>query len=261
MENYNYKITISYDGKNYSGWQIQSSKNSIQEMIQKALNKTLQEDIKIIGAGRTDAQVHALGQVANFKTIKQIDTSKMCYSLNCILPKDIRILKIEEVDLSFHARFSASSKVYRYHISLSDIQDPFSRFYSYKPQKKLDILLLEIATKYFLGTHDFSAFANKQNKGSAKNKPIKTMKRLDLIKNKDEIILEFEASGFLYKMVRNIVGTLLDVATKKIPLEMIEKIFATKDRKKASKPAPAHGLFLVRVNYNNLSGISSKDLK
>lgn len=246
MKKYKYKITISYDGTNYSGWQIQKDKPSIQAFVQKALTTILRENINIVGAGRTDAKVHALEQIAHFTTTKKINIKKTCYSVNCILPKDIRIINIEEVDLSFHARFSAVSKIYRYYICTKNIQDPFSRFYSYSPNKKIDLSLLRKATKYFLKTHDFSSFANK---GSAKTSPIKTIYRIDVIERKDDIILEFEADGFLYKMVRNIVGTLIDVATKKIPLENIEKIIKAKDRKKASSPAPAHGLFLMKIFY------------
>jgi tRNA pseudouridine38-40 synthase len=249
MKKYKYKAIISYDGTNYFGWQIQKNDLSIQEIIQNALSTILRENIDIIAAGRTDAKVHALGQTAHFMTSKKVDIKKVCYSTNCILPKDIRIIKLEKVDMSFHARFSALSKIYRYYICISDIQDPFSRFYSHKPNKNIDISILKKAVKYFLGTHNFSSFANKQNKGCAKTKPIKTIYRIDIIENKDNIILEFEADGFLYKMVRNIVGTLIDIATKKISLEMLEKIIKAKNRKKASSPAPAHALFLIKIIY------------
>jgi len=249
MKEYKYKMLIAYDGTNYFGWQIQKNKLTIQEAIEKKLSKILRKDIKIIAAGRTDAKVHALEQVAHFSFNKKLDLKKIIFSLNSLLSDDIRIKKITQVDINFHARFSAKSKIYRYHIFIGDIQDPFSRMYSYKPNYKFDLDILKKASKHFLGTHNFSSFANKQNLGSAANKPIKTIKRIDIIKRKNEIILEFEADGFLYKMVRNIVGTLLDVANKKFPIEMIEKIILAKDRKKASKPAEPQGLFLVKVLY------------
>ncbi|NGX49178.1 MAG: tRNA pseudouridine synthase A [Candidatus Anoxychlamydiales bacterium] len=249
MKEYKYKMLISYDGTNYFGWQIQKNKLTIQEAIQKRLSKILREDIKIIAAGRTDAKVHALEQVAHFSFNERLDIKKVIFSLNSLLPDDIRIKKITEVDINFHARFSAKSKIYRYHIFIGDIQDPFSRMYSYKPNYTLDLDLLKKASIYFLGTHNFSSFANKQYTGSAVNKPIKTIKRIDIKKSNNGIILEFEADGFLYKMVRNIVGTLLDVANKKLPLDMVDKILKAKDRKKASPPAEPQGLFLVKVLY------------
>jgi len=249
MKKYKYKITISYDGTNYSGWQIQKKTLSIQAYLQNSIKTILRENIKIIAAGRTDSKVHALGQTAHFITSKKININKTCYCLNCILPKDIRIIKIEEVDLSFHARYSVKSKVYRYYICKNTIQDPFSRLYSYKPNGIIDLTLLKKASLCFLGTHDFSSFANKQKVGCAKTKPIKTIYRIDVFENENNIILDFEGDGFLYKMVRNIVGTLIDVALKKIPLEKINKIFTSKDRKNASAPAPGHGLFLMEIFY------------
>ena len=249
MKKYKYKITISYDGTNYFGWQIQKNKLTIQGSLEKELSKILTKNIKIIAAGRTDAKVHALEQVAHFSYNKKLDLKKVLFSLNSLFPGDIRIKKIMQVDTNFHARFSAKSKIYRYHIFIGDIQDPFSRMYSYNPNYTLDLDLLKKASIYFLGTHNFSSFANKQYRGSAANKPIKTIKRIDIKKRKNEIILEFEADGFLYKMVRNIVGTLLDVANEKLPIDMIEKIIKAKDRKKASKPAEPQGLFLVKVLY------------
>ncbi|NGX62917.1 MAG: tRNA pseudouridine synthase A [Candidatus Anoxychlamydiales bacterium] len=244
-----YKLIISYDGTNYFGWQIQKNKITIQEIIQKVLKKILQENITIYAAGRTDAKVHATGQVAHFTSKKEINLKQFLFSLNSLLPPDIRVLKIFEVDSKFHARFSAKGKIYRYHLSMLDIQTPFSRLYSYKTVDKIDIDLLKKASFSFLGRHDFSSFANKQYQGSALNSPIKTIKRIDIIENKNEIILEFEADGFLYKMVRNIVGAMLSCASKKMPIENIEKILKAKDRKLSAAPASAHALFLVKVLY------------
>ncbi|MFA6118508.1 MAG: tRNA pseudouridine(38-40) synthase TruA [Parachlamydiales bacterium] len=252
-----YKLTIAYDGTRYFGWQIQNERKTIQEEIQQAVKIILKEDIIITASGRTDACVHAIGQVAHFTYSKDFDQKKFLYSLNCLLSEDIKVTEIEEVPISFHARYSATSKIYQYHISLDKIQNPFTRYYSYTPNKDLDLTIMKNAITYFLGTHDFSSFSNKQYSGCAKNKPIKTIFRIDIIENENKIILEFEADGFLYKMVRNIVGTLLDVSSKKISLDSIEKILNAKDRRKASAPAEPQGLFLFKVNYNNLSGMSS----
>lgn len=244
-----YKMTISYDGTAYFGWQTQKNVLSIQCVIQSALKTVLRENIAVTGAGRTDSKVHALGQTAHFVTADKININKICYALNCILPKDIRIIKIEEVDMSFHARYSAKAKIYRYYICKKNVQDPFSRLYSYKPGKEINMEILRKAASCFLGTHDFSSFANKQNEGCAITKPIKTIYRLDVFENESSIILEFEGNGFLYKMIRNIAGTLIDAASKTIAPESIGKILSSKDRKKASAPAPAHGLFLMRILY------------
>jgi len=261
MKNYKYILTIAYDGTNYFGWQIQKEKITIQETLQKALKIVLKEKVNLIGAGRTDAKVHALKQVAHFISSKLLDLKKILHSLNCILPDDIKITSIKKADKSFHARYSAKSKVYRYYILKKDSHDPFLRNYAYKFFKKIDIKLLKKAIKYLIGTHNFSSFANKQNEGSAKIKPIKTIYHINLQETENNLILEFEADGFLYKMVRNIVGTLLEVACRKKSLQDLKDIIKAKDRKKASSPVPGHGLFLVKVNYNNLSGISSKDAK
>lgn len=261
MEKHNYKMAISYDGTFYFGWQTQLNKITIQATIEKSIKIILQKDIKIIGAGRTDAKVHANCQVANFFINEILDISNFLYRLNSLLPKDIRILKIEKTNLSFHSRFSAKTKIYRYHLSLIDIQSPFSRNYAYKPIYKIDKKLLKEATKHFMGTNNFSSFANSQNMGSAKANPIKTIYRIDLIETLDGLILEFEGDGFLYKMIRNIVGTLLDVASKKLPIGNIIKIIKAKDRKKASSPVPGHALFLHKITYKSDFSISSKDLK
>lgn len=246
---YKYKLIISYDGTNYFGWQIQKNKISIQETIQNVLKKILKSPIIIYGAGRTDAKVHALGQVAHFTYDKKIDLNKFLFSVNSLLPNDIKILKIFEVDESFHARFSAKGKIYRYHLSISNIQSPFSYKYSYKPIYQIDIDLLKKAKNLLIGTHNFSSFSNKQYQGSALNSPMKTMKRIDIIENEDKIILELEANGFLYKMARNIVSALLTCASKKISVDDLKKILKAKNRKLCPAPAPAYGLFLEKVIY------------
>ncbi|MBN2479274.1 MAG: tRNA pseudouridine(38-40) synthase TruA [Parachlamydiales bacterium] len=244
-----YKITLSYDGTNYFGFQVQKNETTIQKVLEDALFLVLRKKTKIFGSGRTDTNVHALAQVCHFELDENFDSKNLLYSLNSVLPKDIRIYLIEEVKMDFHARFSAIGKIYHYHISLKDFEDPFKRLYSFKPFYKIDVDLLKKAAKKFIGKKDFSAFANKQTKGAAKNSPIKHLKRLDVIETEDGLRLEFEADGFLYKMVRNIVGTMLDVASEKISIDDIDKIFDSKDRKKASAPAEAKGLFLAKVIY------------
>jgi tRNA pseudouridine38-40 synthase len=245
-----YKLTISYDGTDYAGWQVQDNKTAIQPLIQRSLETILRHPVSLSGSGRTDAGVHALGQVAHFESPLDLEPSRIRFSLNAILPKDIRILSLEKVDSKFHARYSALSKIYHYHIHLSPTLNPFTKLYSYHFLGPFEKTLLKQATPYFLGTHDFSSFANNPDRGSASRDPIRTLFRIDCIDEPQGIRLEFEGNGFLYKMVRNITGTLLSVASKKMPASHIPLIFSAKDRKKASTCAPPHGLFLIRVNYD-----------
>jgi len=245
----NYKLLISYDGTAYSGWQGRINDKSIQALIETALTTVLREPITIIGSGRTDSGVHALAQVAHFTTTQNFNTKKILHSLNCLLSSDIRIHSLEQTDTSFHARYSAQGKIYRYHILECYKYDPFKRHTAYCLPYPIDHALLAQAARYFIGTKDFTSFSNEPNQGSCSRNPIRTIKRLDIHIEGGEIILEFEGNGFLYKMVRNIVGTLLDIARGKIPLENLPKIFEAKDRRQAGRCAPPQGLFLVKVIY------------
>ncbi|MFN4173621.1 MAG: tRNA pseudouridine(38-40) synthase TruA [Parachlamydiaceae bacterium] len=242
-----FKLTIAYDGTNYGGWQVQPNSVGIQTLIQKALETILREKIDLTGSGRTDSGVHALGQSAHFKTEKSLDLDKVLYSINSLLPRDIRVLKIERADDRFHARYSAIAKVYRYRIDT--VYDPFNRFYSWHVGYKLDRDLLQKALGKYLGTHDFKGFANESHSGSAAHDSIRTMTRSELIQNGNEISIWFEADGFLYKMVRNLVGTAIDIARGHLPIDTIDIVFETGDRKKAGQTAPPHGLTLFRVVY------------
>ena len=244
-----FKLTLSYDGTLYSGWQVQKNAASIQTIIQNSLSTILRHPIGVTGSGRTDAGVHALAQVAHFKTETPFDPHQLLLSLNGLLPLDIRALKVEKVPADFHARYSAQSKIYRYHLHLSPIRNPFKRLYSVHLPYRLDLELMQAATLEFLGTRDFTSFSNEAHRGSASRDAVRTISRIDPCAEEGGIYLEFEADGFLYKMVRNIMGTLIDVSRGKLPLEAIPSIFAAKDRRKASPTAPAHGLFLVQVNY------------
>lgn len=249
MEEYNYKIIIAYDGTHYSGWQIQPNGISIQQKLQEALKIYLRHETHIVGSGRTDAGTHAFGQVAHFKTPSEIDARRFLHSLNGILPIDIRIKSIENVPADFHARYSATGKIYHYFLHLNPILNPFKRLYSLHIYEKIDIDLLKEAAQHFIGTHDFTAFANEAHTGVAAHDPVRTLKRLDIIPIEEGLRLEFEADGFLYKMVRNITGTLLEVASKHRLPSSIPEIFASKDRRHAGKAAPPHALFLVKVLY------------
>jgi tRNA pseudouridine38-40 synthase len=228
---------------------VQPHAVTIQELIQKAVKTILREDVHVIAAGRTDAGVHATGQVAHFECEKELDTFRFRYSLNGLLPPDIRILSIELAHPEFHARKSAISKVYHYNLHLNFAHNPFSRRTSFHIRDRLDLELMTECAKLFVGTHDFTSFANQPDEGAASKDAVRTIKRIDIVPDGFGICFQFEGDGFLYKMVRNIMGTIIDVAAGRMPLEKIPEIFAGKDRRLAGQAAPAHGLFLIRVDY------------
>lgn len=244
-----YKLTIAYDGTHYGGWQVQNNAVSIQDLLEKALLTLLRVPTSATASGRTDAGVHARGQIAHFTSEQPIDLARFQRSLNGILPPDIRILSLEAVPADFHARYSATSKEYHYHLHLERTTDPFKRLYAYHDYSRLDLDQMKAAASCFVGTHDFATFANDASKGSAAKNPVRTLIRLDICPEPGGARLEFEGNGFLYKMVRNITGTLLEVARGKLAVKEIPKLFAARDRRLAPPAAPAHGLFLVKVNY------------
>lgn len=252
----NYKLNISYDGTNYCGWQVQANGISIQAIIENQLKIILQKEVHVTGSGRTDAGVHAMDQVANFVFDGQVDLKNLHRSINALLPHDIRVNGIEEVPLSFHARFSPKGKTYYYHLHLHPLQSPFKRLYSLHVKDSLDMEAIKTAAKAFIGTHNFASFANQAHKGSASRDPIRTLYRLDIIDEEGGVCLQFEANGFLYKMVRNIVGTLLEVGEGKLKPEDVKRILESKDRKQAGRAAPPHGLFLMKVDYPDVLSTS-----
>lgn len=255
-----FKLTLAYDGTHYCGWQVQDNGLSIQALVQTALQTVLRHPIALTGSGRTDSGVHARGQTAHFDSAEAILSKRLLLSLNALLPSDIRILSIKEVPSTFHARYDATSKIYHYHLHLDPVSDPFTAPYRYQVLGRITPKDLQKVTPLFLGTRDFTSFANEAHRGSAAQDPIRTLYRFDVMEQPGGVRLELEADGFLYKMVRNLVGTLLGVARGNIT--DIEAIFAAKDRRKAGQAAPPHGLFLMQVNYANLSiEMSSSDSK
>lgn len=246
-----YKLTISYDGTNYCGWQIQHTGVSIQKILHDTIKVLLKHDINLIGSGRTDAGVHAEAQVAHFKSEAEFDFRSFLKATNAMLPKDIRIISIEKVPDNFHAQLGALSKIYHYHISLDPVQSPFNRLYRTHIYHAFNEADFRAAAKYFIGTHDFTSFANEPHKGNAARDPVRTITRLDIVEEPGGLRLEFEGDGFLYKMVRNIVGTLLEVSSGKKKVEDIPVILAARNRKIAGQAAPAQGLFLVKVVYKD----------
>ncbi len=242
----NIKLVIQYDGTNYCGWQKQKNGISIQEEIEKAIFIVTGEKVNLIGAGRTDKGVHAQGQVANFLTSSSIPADKFKYALNSKLPEDIKVIESELVDDSFHSRYDALGKKYTYIIYNRRILNPLYRNYSYHVPYKLNFHYMEEAAKYFLGTHDFSAF---MASNSSVKSTIRTIYNIDLKKDKDLICISIKGNGFLYNMVRIIVGTLVEVGSGKLNPNSIPNIIESKDRKKAGHTAPAKGLYLDEVYY------------
>ena len=243
----NIKLKIEYDGKDFNGWQKQPNKPNIQGEIERAIYNITKEEVDLIGSGRTDAGVHALGQVANFKTNSNIPIEKLALAINSQLKKSIIIKKAEEVDERFHSRYNAKHKTYRYIINNSPCGTAIYRNLEYCFPIKLDVAKMQEAAKYFEGEHDFKAF--KSSGTSAKNS-VRTIYNASVKQEGEKIIIELTGNGFLYNMVRIISGTLLDVGLQKIKPEEIKNIIEEKDRQKAGKTLPAHGLYLVEVKYN-----------
>ena len=241
----NIKITIQYNGKNYCGWQKQNNSPGIQGTIEKAIFDITREEVKITGSGRTDAGVHALGQVANFKINSQIPVDRIPNALNAKLPKDISIVKAEEVDEDFHSRYSAKKKTYRYQVYNSLYRSPIYADISYPVKYDLDIDKMKKEAKSLIGTYDFKGF---MSSGSSVTDTVRTIYNIEVSKSEDLIIIEIEGNGFLYNMVRIIAGTLVDIGRGRIT-ENMSTIIKSKSRSMAGHTAPAHGLFLKKVDY------------
>lgn len=245
----NFKLIIEYDGFAYHGWQVQKTERTIQGEIEKALFKMTGEKIRIAGSGRTDAGVHALGQVANFLCAKNIKPENFCKGLDSILPKDIVIKNCVFADKEFHARYDVESKIYNYRILNRKIPSALDRNYSWFIRKKLNTTSMKSAILHILGRHDFHAF---EGAGSPRFNSIRTILQADLTKQKNGYLLfEIEGDGFLKFMVRNIIGTLVEVGLKKITSDDFKKILLSKDRRLAGATAPSQGLFLMKVKYKN----------
>lgn len=240
----NIKIKIEYEGSSYSGWQKQANAKTIQSEIERALTKITGNEIEIFASGRTDAGVHSLGQVANFHIESRIPAEKMKFALNQLLPEDIRVLESEEVSEDFHSRFSAKKKTYLYRIQTGEVKRALERNISYFVRGTLDLGKMRNTAQYLVGEHDFSAF---KTEGSSATNFVRTIYRIDISQKNDIIEIEITGNGFLYNMVRIIVGTLID-AGKGLERD-IPQILAMKDRSLAGHTAPAHGLFLKEVFY------------
>ena len=243
----NIKITIEYDGTRYNGWQTQKNGSGIQEILTNAIHQVCKDVTKINGAGRTDAGVHAMGQTASFSTECKIPVNKLAAAVNVFLPKDIVIKNAEEVSKDFHARYSAKGKKYMYIVNNSSSRSALNFYREYNFPYELDYKKIKRACEIFEGTHDFRGF---MASGSSVKDTIRTISKIQVKKRDDgRIIFNFTGDGFLYNMVRILVGTLLEVGLGKINVEELKSIIASKDRTKAGKTVPAQGLYLVEVYY------------
>ena len=243
----NIKLTIEYDGKDFNGWQKQPNKLNIQGNIEEAIKRITSEEVELIGSGRTDAGVHAIGQVANFKTNSNIPIDRFSIAINTNLKKSIRVIKAEEVSEQFHSRKSCKRKTYRYIINNNQFESAIYRHLETHYPNSLNISEMEKALKFFEGEHDFKAF---RASGTSSKNSVREIYKTKIYKQKDSrIYIELTGNGFLYKMIRIIVGTIIEVGEGKIKAEDILKIVESKERKNAGKTFPPQGLYLLKVEY------------
>src|SRR5262249_4313588 len=241
-----YRITIQYDGTDFHGWQIQAGHPTIQGELTRVLSLLNRRPVNVHGAGRTDAGVHAEGQVASFRIDAGYDPAELIGAINGNLGFDIRVTECSEAPESFHARRSAKSKTYRYRIWRGPVISPFVRRYVYHRPEPLDLEAMRKAAALLIGTRDFGAFTVKDAEVQSK---VRTVARLDIEDRGDEIWIHAEADGFLRFMVRTIVGTLLEVGRSRMAPAQIERVVEVGERANAGATSPAHGLTLMRVDY------------
>ena len=257
------KLTIAYDGTRYAGWQAQKSstkhqalstqhtahrkeKPTIQGTLERVLGQILQEQVKVVGSGRTDAGVHAQAQVAHVRTRAEVSCQRLLRSLNQLLPPDIALMRVEEAPASFHARFHARRKRYRYRISTAEAITPFARPYVHQVRSRLNLALMRREAAALKGRHNFRGFAAAHHDAHSTTR---TMTNVQLRRRGQELSLEIEGNGFLHTMVRSIAGTLLDIGRGRLAPGTIRRILRTRDRRLAGTTAPPQGLTLLCVEY------------
>jgi len=238
------KLTIAYDGTAYGGWQRQPNRVTIQQLVEEAAGKLAGKRVVVHGSGRTDAGVHARAQVASCAFATRHAPAKLRRALNANLPDDIRVTGVQVVPAKFHARVSATAKEYRYQMDAGPVADPFLRAYAWHRPWRLDVPAMRRAAGLLKGRHDFTALSVKSRRG-----PVRTISRLAITKRGDVVTIAVVANGFLYKMVRTIVGALVKVGEGRLPVEQLRELVRAKKRIPVIETAPAHGLFLWRVDY------------
>lgn len=243
----NYKLIIQYDGGRYKGWQrLGSGENTVQGKIENVLSELVGKEIEIIGCSRTDAGVHALEQVANFKIDKKLGESEIKNYLNRYLPQDISVTEVTSVSERFHARYNSKAKTYLYKIWNEEHTNPFMRKYSMHVEKKLDIEKMKKASQFFIGEHDFTAFSNAKSK---KKSMVREIYSIDIAEDGGFIQIRVSGNGFLHNMVRKIVGVLIEVGLGRVDAEAISGILETKERNQVNCLADASGLYLEKVEF------------
>ena len=251
-------LTVAYDGTGYSGFQVQDNAPTIEGELNRCLGELLQEEIKVIGGSRTDAGVHALCNVAVFDTAARMPGAKISYALNQRLPENIRVRKSQEVASDFHPRHCESRKTYEYRILNAEFPIPTKRLYAYFTYVPLNADRMQEAAAYLVGEHDFKSFCSA---GSQVESTIRTIYSAEVQRKDDEIIIRVTGNGFLYNMVRILVGTLLEIGNKKRPADDIPRVLAAKDRQEVRTTAPASGLYLQHVFYEDVPKKYRLDLK
>jgi tRNA pseudouridine38-40 synthase len=241
------KLVLEYCGTHYHGWQVQPNALSVQECIERPLTQITNSPVRLHAAGRTDAGVHALGQVAHFDTSSTIPLQALQRGLNSLLPDDIAVLQVTEVPLDFHARYAARQKTYAYVVHNHPVRSAFAAPYTWYVPQSLDVPAMRRAAQVLVGHHDFSAF---RAASCAARSPVRCISRVAVKRRAVRIFFVLCADGFLQHMVRNIVGTLIDIGRGKIPAEAMAAILQSRQRQGAGSTAPPQGLFLVRVHYD-----------
>jgi len=242
----NLRLLIEYEGTGYHGWQRQDPLPTIQKEIEAVLQQVLNHSVVLHGSGRTDAGVHAAGQVASFNTPRSLSEEKLCLALNSLLPDDVAVLEVTDAPIDFHSRYSAKRKTYQYTLLNSTVPSALKSNFCYLFPMPRDVDAMIDGGKHFVGTHDFSSF--KGRKGMSRSN-IRTIKSLDIAQNGKYITFCIEANGFLYQMVRIIVGTLLYVGLGKFQSEEVREILEARDRRRAGPTVPGKGLCLLHVRY------------
>ena len=240
------KLVVAYDGTNYHGWQVQDNGITIEEVLNRTISELVQEDIKVIGASRTDAGVHACGNVAVFDTESRIPGDKFSFALNQRLPEDIRIQESCEVDADFHPRYADTVKTYEYNILNRRFELPTKRLYAAFCYYPMDIERMNQAAAYLVGEHDFKSFCSA---GAQVQTTVRTIYGVNVTKEYDMVHIRITGNGFLYNMVRIIAGTLMQVGTGLMEPEQVKEILEARDRSKAGPTAVAKGLTLVEIRY------------